>query len=80
MPKIKSSGALTYGIMGSSGCFVHPASPASAIDAPITFRKLRRETGSIHSEACEGNSFATISANSGVSASSSTDRQNFLPF
>ena len=45
--------------MGSSGCLVQPARPASAIDAPINFRKPRRETGSTHSCAAEGNSRST---------------------
>src|ERR1700739_153980 len=66
--------------MGSSGCLVHPASPARAIDAPISFMKPRRDTGSTHSWAAEGNSRSTAAWNSGVFASSSTKRQYFLPF
>src|SRR6266567_4790802 len=42
--------------------------------------KPRRETGSTHSCAADGNSRCTASSNSGVPASSSIDRQYFLPF
>ena len=51
-------GLLHVGKIGSSGCLVQPARPASASDAPITFRKPRRDTASTHSPApaCRGNS------------------------
>ena len=47
--------------MGSSGRRTHPVMPASAREAPITFRKPRRETESTHSEAPLGNSRCSIS-------------------
>src|SRR5947208_5090235 len=43
-PGISSSGCLTYGTIGSSGWRVQAVMPARAIEAPITLRKLRRET------------------------------------
>src|SRR5271169_1281276 len=49
--------------------------PASAIDAPITFRKPRRETESTHSEAPLGNSRCSASWKAGLPASSSRLRQ-----
>src|SRR5271169_5102762 len=49
--------------------------PASAIDAPITFRKPRRETESTHSEAPLGNSRCRASWKAGLPASSSRLRQ-----
>src|SRR5579864_5170714 len=49
--------------------------PASAIDAPITFRKPRRETESTHSDAPLGNSRCSASWNAGLPASSSRLRQ-----
>ena len=81
LPRIKSSGAFTYGKIGSSGCLVHPASPARASEAPITFRKPRRLTASTHSPApaCRGNSCSSISWKPGVSASSSRFFQKRLP-
>src|SRR5215475_3885526 len=50
--------------------------PASARDDPISSRKPRRETASIHSDAPLGNSRCIISRNSGLPASSSRLRQN----
>src|SRR5205085_466321 len=49
--------------------------PASAIEAPINFRKPRRETPSSHSDAPLGNSRCIISRNSSLPASSSRLRQ-----
>ena len=83
LPRIRSSGAFTYGKIGSSGCLVHPASPASANDAPMTLRNPRRLTASTHSfaspPACRGNSSASISWKPGVSANSSRLFQYRLP-
>src|ERR1043166_2504529 len=54
--------------------------PASAIDAPISFRKSRRDhSSSLSSEAPAGNSRSSHSRNSGVSLSSCKLRQYFLP-
>src|SRR5271166_645269 len=61
--------------MGSSGRRTQPVIPASAIDAPITFRKPRRETESTHSEAPLGNSRCSASWKAGLPASSSRLRQ-----
>src|SRR5580700_8106144 len=61
--------------MGSSGSFTQPVMPASAIDAPITLRKPRRETESTHSDAPLGNSRCKASWNAGLPASSSRLRQ-----
>src|SRR5215472_16107974 len=61
--------------MGSMGCFTHADSPASAIDAVISFMKSRREAPSGHTEASRGNSRCTISKNPSVWASSSRLRQ-----
>ena len=47
--------------MGSSGILVQPLIPASASDAPISFRNPRRDTESSHSEAPLGNSRCIIS-------------------
>src|SRR5438132_159385 len=52
-----------------------PLKPASASDAPINFRKVRRSTGSFHSSAAWGNSRLTNSSKMGESASSSSVRQ-----
>src|SRR5439155_4827068 len=49
LPSTKSSGCFTYGKIGSSGCFVQPASQARDSDAPIHFRKPRRLTEISHS-------------------------------
>src|SRR6202040_4096407 len=49
--------------------------PASAMDAPITLRKPRRETESTHSEAPFGNSRCRASWKAGLPASSSRLRQ-----
>src|SRR6516225_7502076 len=65
--------------MGSSGSLVQAVMPASASEAPISWRKPRRETESTHSEAPLGNSRPSISRNSGVPASSSRLRQNSGP-
>src|SRR6267154_511656 len=62
-------------MMGSSGRRTHPVIPASAMDAPITFRKPRRETESTHSDAPLGNSRCSASWNAGLPASSSRLRQ-----
>src|SRR5580704_8392475 len=61
--------------MGSSGRRTHPVMPARAMDAPITFKKPRRETESTHSEAPLGNSRCSASWNVGLPASSSRLRQ-----
>ena len=45
--------------------------PASASDAPITFRNPRRLTASTHSPACRGNSSSSIWRKPGFAASSS---------
>src|SRR6266567_5755371 len=66
--------------MGSVGCLVQAVMPASAMDAPISFRNPRRETASSHSDAPLGNSRCIISWNSVVPASSSRLRQNSGPF
>ena len=58
---------------------VQAVTPASASDAPISFRKSRRPTGSSHSEALVGNSRCRNSLNSGVSATASRLRQTFGP-
>src|SRR5580700_2279035 len=61
--------------MGSSGRRTQPVMPASAMDAPITLRKPRRETESTHSDAPLGNSRCRASWNAGLPASSSRLRQ-----
>src|SRR5208282_2271722 len=61
--------------IGSSGRRTQPLMPASAMDAPITFRKPRRETESTHSDAPFGNSRCSASWNAGLPASSSRLRQ-----
>src|SRR3954452_20169110 len=53
--------------------------PASRKDADMILTKFRRETGSLHSPAAEGNSRSTQLLNSGVSASWSKLRQYFGP-
>ena len=58
-----------------AGCVEQPFSPAKANDAPISKRKRRRVTGSVHSDAWSGNSRWIISWNSGVSRNSSRLRQ-----
>src|ERR1700692_2352376 len=65
--------------MGSSGRRTQPVMPASAMDAPITFRKPRRETESTHSEAPLGNSRCSASWKAGLPASSSRLRQSAGP-
>src|SRR5580700_9790014 len=62
-------------MIGSSGRRTQPVIPASAIDAPITFRKPRRETESTHSDAPLGNSRCRASWKAGLPASSSRLRQ-----
>src|SRR6185295_9011622 len=74
-----SSGWRTYGTMRSSGWRVHALTPASASDAPISFRNSRRPAGSLNSDAWSGNSRPTYSRNSEVSASSSRLRQYVRP-
>src|ERR1700693_392136 len=61
--------------MGSSGRRTHPGMPASAMDAPMTCRKPRRETESTHSDAPLGNSRCSASWKAGLPASSSRLRQ-----
>ena len=56
LPGISSSGWRTYGTISSVGCTVQAVTPASAIDALISFRNDRRPTGSSHSDALVGNS------------------------
>src|SRR6185503_5999524 len=79
LPGTSSSGCRTYGTISSSGCRVQALTPASASDAPISFRKLRRPTGSSHSDAFCGNSRCRNSLNSGVSTSDSRLRQYSRP-
>src|SRR5271157_4680954 len=74
-PSVIGSGCRTYGTMGSSGCFTHADSPASAIEAVISFMKSRRDAPSGHTDACRGNSRCTISKNPSVWDSSSRLRQ-----
>ncbi len=74
-PGMTSSGCRTYGRIFSSGILVQELTPASASEAPISFRNSRRPAGSVNSEACAGNSRPTYSRNSGVSDSSSRLRQ-----
>src|SRR4051794_6778950 len=61
--------------MASAGCRAHdPPTPASANEAPITFKKFRRDnppSSSVHTEACRGNSRCRYSRNSAVFARSS---------
>src|ERR1022692_805915 len=61
--------------MGSSGRRTQPVMPASAMEAPMTLRKPRRETESTHSEAPLGNSRCSASWKAGLPASSSRLRQ-----
>src|SRR5687767_4173898 len=65
--------------MASSGCRVQALTPASVNEAPISFRKPRRPTGSSHSEAFCGNSRCRNSLNSGVSETASRLRQYSRP-
>src|SRR5579859_600452 len=65
--------------MNSGGCLVQPLRPAKASEAPASFKKLRRETGSTHSEAWRGNSRSSRSPKACSSASSSRVRQYFGP-
>src|SRR5688572_9397068 len=78
-PGTSSSGCRTYGTSSSSGWRVQALTPASASDAPISFRNPRRPTGSSHSDAFCGNSRWRNSLNSGVSASASRLRQYSRP-
>src|SRR5215212_3024394 len=57
--------------MVSGGWYEQPVSPASARDAPISFRNVRRSAPSSHSGACCGNSRWRSSSNSFVPDSSS---------
>src|SRR5580658_3991800 len=64
--------------MGSDGRRTHPVvavKPARPSDAPMTFRKPRRETESIHSEAPLGNSRCRAVWKSSLPTSSSRLRQ-----
>src|SRR6188472_2971235 len=65
--------------MDSGGCRVQAPTPASASEALISLRKLRRPFGSFHSEACSGNSRCRYSRKSWVSASSLRLRQYRRP-
>src|SRR5438270_5447319 len=65
--------------MCSMGCLVQALNPASASDAPMTLRKLRREKSSVHSEAWRGNSRCSISWKPSVFDSSSRLRQYVGP-
>ena len=56
LPGTRSSGWRTYGTIFSGGCRVHAVTPASATDAPISFRNVRRATGSVIASISEGNS------------------------
>jgi hypothetical protein len=56
LPGISSSGCRTYGTIFSVGWRVQAVTPASAIDAPISFRKVRRATGSVIASISDGNS------------------------
>ena len=69
------SGSSTYGMTYSTGCLVQAARPASASDAPMILRKLRRPSSSIHSEAWRGNSRCRNSLKPLVEKSSSRLRQ-----
>src|SRR6266700_2353431 len=61
--------------MTSLGCLVQAAAPASAIEAPMSRRKRRRDAGSFQSGVRLGNSSATNARNSSLEASSSKLRQ-----
>src|SRR5439155_21928759 len=65
----------TYGTIRSSGCRVQAVTPASASDAPINRRNVRRATGSVIASISDGNSLYSRSWNSGSSARSSSVRQ-----
>ena len=82
-PGISSSGCRTYGMMCSVGWRVQALRPASASEAPISFRKLRRpstrSSSSLQPIACCGNSRSSRSRNSGVAARSSRLRQYSRP-
>ena len=76
LPGMSSSGCRTYGTIFSAGCRVQAVKPASASDAPISFRNVRRATGSVIASICDGNSLCRSSRNAGSSASSSSVRQS----
>src|SRR5579863_9856451 len=67
-------------MMYSVGWRVHADRPASASDAPMIFRKLRRPSSSIHSEAWRGNSRCRNSWKPSRDVSSSRLRQYPAPF
>ena len=54
-----------------AGCFVQAVTPASASDAPISLRNVRRATGSVIASICDGNSLYRRSWNAGSPARSS---------
>src|ERR1051326_1399153 len=77
-PGTRFSGCLTYGMIDCSG-WRHAASPAAAIDAPISLMKLRRSTPLLSATACRGNSSWKNSSNASLRESSSSDRQYSRP-
>src|SRR5882762_6876854 len=77
---MSSSGWRTYGTIFSAGCRVQAETPASASDALISLRNVRRATGSATDSLVgsnEGNSLYKCSRNDGSFARSSRVRQNF---
>ncbi len=52
--------------MCSAGWVVHALTPASAIDAPISLRNVRRATGSVIASISDGNSVVEMLAERGI--------------
>src|SRR6266849_6824120 len=76
---MSSSGWRTYGTIFSAGCRVQAETPASASDALISLRNVRRATGSATDSLVgsnDGNSLYKCSWNDGSFARSSSVRQN----
>src|SRR5712691_119070 len=76
---MSSSGWRTYGTIFSGGCRVQAETPASASDALISLRNVRRATGSATDSLVgsnDGNSLYKCSWNDGSFARSSSVRQN----
>src|SRR6184192_1033099 len=75
---------MTYGTICSSGCCPHPPipalAPASATDAPISFKKFLRDGPSGHSDASGANSRCSQSSCAAVPANSSNVRQTCCSF
>src|SRR5262249_42358981 len=61
-------------------CWAHPVTPASASEAPMSDKKRRRLTEPSQTLAACGNSRSRRARNSGVSASSSRQRQYSRPW